>query len=168
MSKSGSAGQGRVALFLLVGMVLVMLVVAAAVVVVHNARRIQPVEVPVHLRPVKPDVGLRRFRASTRRRLLRIEERFERFRSRVPEPSPEQDSLATVIVDEFAGVRAELAAMDSIADQRELARRRGPLFERYRTLVNTVSRHARTVLAVEGPELDSLDRELERLLLPDN
>ncbi|MFO7675923.1 MAG: hypothetical protein R6X12_06385 [bacterium] len=167
MSRCVQTESGRSALFLLVGMMLVMMVIAAGVVVVRGARRIAPVDVPLHLQSQPPDVGLRRFRAGTTRRLARLEDRYERFRVRVTEPTVEQDSLAGVIAAELDGIRAGLAETETITDQRELNRRRGPLFSRYKALVNTVSRYVRTILKSEGPELDSLDLEIERLLRDD-
>ncbi|MFO7637958.1 MAG: hypothetical protein R6X14_01435 [bacterium] len=166
-TRIGQADKRRTALFLLVGLLLLMTVVAAALVVVRSVRRIQPVEAPVQLQPRQPDEGLRQFRSGTRRRLHRIEQRYERYHAQVSFPTAEQESLATVISAELAGTRANLAELDSLAafrSQRELERYRSTVFERYRQLVNTVSRYVRTVLAREGPELDSLDRELELLL----
>lgn len=160
--------RGRAALFLLVGLLLVMTVVAAAVIIVRNAPRIEPVQPPVHLRPQPPDIGLRRFRRSTRTRLRNAESRYERYRQQVATPTPEQESLSTVIAAELSGIRAEVYRLDSLArtaDDREMNRHREPLLQRRRELFNTVSAYVRTVLETqEGPELDALNRELEWLL----
>jgi len=135
--------------------------------VVRNARRIPSVEAPVHLGPQAPDPELRRFRRNLRHRMQRVEQRYLRLSRELETPTPEQESLARVIVFEFAEVRAGLAALDTLAEkgnQCELNRRRAPLFARYKELVTTVARYVRTIVAGAGPELDSLDRELERLL----
>jgi predicted transcriptional regulator len=156
--------RGRASLFLLVGIVLVAAVVVAAVVVVKGLSRIQSVKVPVHMQGPKPDTELAGFRASLQRRLDKLERRYDKHRPGVTEPALEQDSLILVIESEFPAVRAGLAVMDTMPVGPAMTAMKGPLNRRYKKLVSAVSRFVKTVLRSEGPEADSLDAEMRRLL----
>ncbi|OYD15112.1 hypothetical protein CH330_06605 [candidate division WOR-3 bacterium JGI_Cruoil_03_51_56] len=145
--------------------VIVVAVAVAVLIVVKNSRRIKPATIPVTLKPIPPDTAVVRGPKVIKRRLKKLDRYYKRHRDKIVNPSPEQESLALICDSGFARIRAGLAVLDTLRGMRARAAEFRNTRQNYRTLKKIVYKFAKaSVDSVVEPDLDSLDRELHRLL----
>lgn len=137
----------------------------AGYVVVRNATRVTMVPVTVKFGPPQRDTSVVRVRARAQRGLNHLRRRVAEFRSRVPGMTPHQDSLARECDSGLARLGAMVAGLDSLTTPAEVLAGAQAAREYQAELRELVSRFCRAIdSAAPGPDIDSLDREFERLL----
>lgn len=140
-------------------------VVAALVVVIQNSRRVTPPEPPVAIGNIPADTTLSRFPRTMRRRLRRIENRYEKYRDTVPELTGVQDSLAPLCESGFVRIREALATLDTLQGYQDRAALARDIRKTYNGVRDAVNEFTKAALeAIPEPDLDSLDIELQKLL----
>jgi len=153
----------RVALPVL--LVVLACVAGAGYVVLRNAARVMPVAVPVRIGPLPKDTSVVRLRARARRGLAHLTRRVAEYRARVPSLTSRQDSLARECDSGLARLSAMVAGLDSLTGPAEVLAQAQTTREYQARLRELVTRFGHAVdSTAPGPDIDSLDREFERLL----
>lgn len=138
-------------------------IVLAALVVGRNARRITLPEPKVKTVNVSADASFRAFRRDLRRRSAKVRRRFDKHYAGTSSLTPAQDSLAQECLARFSRLEQACAALDTFSTARGTDAQKRAAMEEYRALLNSVRAFVRTTTFVALPDLDSLDRELQKL-----
>ncbi|MEO0086121.1 MAG: hypothetical protein ABIK37_05765 [candidate division WOR-3 bacterium] len=146
-------------------LVLVVCVGGAGYVVFRNATRVTMVPVTVKFGPIERDTSIVRVRARAKRGLNHLRRRVNEFRSRVPALTPRQDSLARECDSGLARLSGMVAELESLTVPAEVLAKAQAARDYQGRLRETVNRFCHAVdSSAPGPDIDSLDREFERLL----
>lgn len=139
-------------------------IVLAIVVVARNARRIILPEPVVRHTTVSADAKFAAFRRDLRRRLVKVKRRFDKHYPASTPLSPEQESLAQRCIIGFRRMEEICASLDTFRAARNAEPHQRLAMQEYRQLLEDVRNLARSLTKTEFPDLDSLDRELRKLI----
>lgn len=137
----------------------------AVVVVVRNASRVKPGTASLYLGPVPRDTLMRRAQRKFRQGLVRLEKRMAGYRQYAATPSERAERLSRFCDSAMQELRMQAARFETTATA---ARRKKYFYtvdSTYVALRDSVNAFGRETGASEaGLDVDSLDRQFERLL----
>ncbi len=162
--ESNDGAHGPRLLTIIVVAVLLVGVAAAVFVVVRNASRVKPATPEIEVNLGDEDPKLEVYRRVVSRRLATLDHKLARYRSKIGQPTVEQESLLVACDTGFVHVRGLLADIDSMLVRGKPADVKRTVNLAYRELSRTVTKFVRTLTTEVVPEGDSLDAELEELI----
>jgi hypothetical protein len=145
------------------GIVVLAALVAAAIVVVRSARNVRPGPAPVSLLPPRPDTEGLKLRHNLRNRLETQTRRLSKYRPLAARSGPKLDSLAVECETILGQLRRRFSRFDSLSGYRPKRALYDSIMLDYEVLRARIRALARG-LSSDGPDHDSLNAELRRLL----